>query len=219
MAAGFQISPEFVQKFGKTYPENVTLAKEGDTGNTMFIITQGKVKVFKGTGVGEKELALLGPGDFFGEMALLGVQDKRAASVKTQVETQVLELNRQAFEAVISRSTDLGLTVMKALAERVRDANGRLGALLFKEDSLRVAAYLAYLATEKSVPATPKGPGTSFVLKKEGVASALNVSPAAIDKFVQNARKARFLAQNGDWCWCPFPQYLLPFAEYLLRTP
>lgn len=217
MAAVFQVAPEFVAKFGKTYPADVFLAKENDPGSTMFIITQGKVRVYKHTTAGEKDLAQLGAGDFFGEMALLGLQDKRSATVKTVTETQVLELNRQAFEAIITRSADLAMVVIKALAERVRDANGKLGAIIHKEDFMRISAYIQYLAIERGVPALPKNLGACFVFKRDTAASTLNLSPSVIDKYLEMAKKARFLAQNGDWMWAPFPQYLLPFADYILK--
>lgn len=212
---GIKIGEEFMKKFGKRFPPEAPLAREGEPGSTMFIIASGKVVVTKDTPAGEKVLATLGEGDFFGEMAIMGMQDRRAATVKTVTETTVLELNREAFEGFIRRSPEIAMAVIKSLTERVRDANGKLTALIHKNDHVRISAYVSFLANDRGRPAPNGAPGRCTLFKAEAVAGALGVRPDVVTQWVGFARKARVAAQNGTWLWVPYPQYLLPFGEFL----
>lgn len=212
---GIKIGEEFMKKFGRRYPAESPLAKEGEPGATMFIIASGKVVVIKNTPAGEKILATLGEGDFFGEMAIMGMQDRRAATVKTVIETTVLELSREAFEGFIRRSPEIAMAVIKSLTERVRDANGKLAALVHKNDHVRIAAYVNYMANDRGIAAPRGAPGKCFILKTDAIMSALGVTADTVSQWINFARKAKIVGQNGVWLWVPYPQYLLPFGEYL----
>jgi hypothetical protein len=74
------------------------------------------------------------------------------------------------------------------------------------------------LLNDKGVPAPDNGPGRCVVFKVPDVSSALGVSPDAVTSFLALARKAHMIGQNGEWVWVPYPQYLLPFAEYLTNA-
>lgn len=215
--SGIKISEEFFKKFGKKFPAEAFLAKEGEEGKTMFIIHTGRVAIIKQTPAGEKVLATLKDGDFFGEMAIMGLQDRRGATVKTTAETVVLELNREAFEGLIRRSPEIAMEVIRTLTERIRDANGKLSALIHKDDRVRITAYLNHTLNERGVP--PVGavgaPGKCVIFKPKEVGGVLGVSPDTIEAFLNLAKKAKFVAQNGDWLYVPHPSYLTPFAEYV----
>jgi CRP/FNR family cyclic AMP-dependent transcriptional regulator len=215
--SGIKISEEFFKKFGKKFPAEAFLAKEGEEGNTMFIIHTGKVAIIKQTPAGEKVLAVLKDGDFFGEMAIMGMQDRRGASVKTTAETVVLELNREAFEGLIRRSPEIAMEVIRTLTERVRDANGKLSSLIHKDDRVRVTAYLNHMLNERGVApvGTAGATGKCVIFKPKEVSAVLAVSPEAIESFINLAKKAKFIAQNGDWLYVPHQGYLQPFAEYV----
>lgn len=214
----FNISEEFIKKFGKKFPPEAFLMREGDKGNTLFIISVGKVAIIKNTPAGEKILAVLGAGNFFGEMAIMGLQDRRAASAKTVAETTVLELNKEAFEALIRRSPDIAFNVIRTLTERVRDANGRVAALTNRDDRIRLFNYLIHLFNDKGVDAPGGQPGRCTVMRPKDVATVLAMEAEKVVSYVNLARKARIIGQNGDWLWAPYPQYLLPFGEYLVAA-
>ena len=181
----------------------------------MFFIHTGQVNITRGTSGGEKVLATLGEGGFFGEMVLTGAVTTRAATAKTLTEVMILELNQDAFEALTRRSPEIAMTIIKVLTERLRDSNGKISALMHKNDFVRVANYLNFMANEKSAPAPSQKPGRVFVLKTAAAGSAIGVEPDDVQNFVNLAHKARMLGQNGEWIWVPYPQYLIPFGEYL----
>jgi CRP-like cAMP-binding protein len=68
------------------------LAREGDTGQEFFVITEGTADVTRG----DERLAELGPGDFFGEMALVG-DEPRMATVTATAPMRVLVMTRSSF--------------------------------------------------------------------------------------------------------------------------
>ena len=98
------------------------LAEEGDTGNAMFIIVQGTVRVSRGG----KTITKLGAGEHFGEMSLLD-ERPRSASVTSTGPGSVMIIRRDALLELCQREPGLGNQVLLALAtslaHRLRDAN------------------------------------------------------------------------------------------------
>lgn len=213
-----KVSEEFVKKFGKKFPPEAILVRQGEPGHSMFLIQSGKVAVFIDTSLGEKTLSTLKAGDFFGEMALVGSQPFRGASVKTVDETVVLELNREAFEMFLRRSPEIGMSVIKVLADRLRDANAKTAALVHRDDLMRIATYLSAVFRDKGVAAKKDAAGRMAVVNVDSVVAALGVSTDSYLKFVAVAKKANVLGQNGAWLYAPQPGYLVPLADHLLKA-
>lgn len=89
-----------VQKLdSRTFTPGDVIVKEGESGDTMFVVVRGRVEVVLGSGATEKELAQLGAGEFFGESALLSGRP-RTATVRAAVATECLALSRADFEEV-----------------------------------------------------------------------------------------------------------------------
>src|SRR5437764_182089 len=68
------------QRFGKEYPKSTVLFREGEPGKEMFVLQAGKVAISKKVRDVEKVLAILGPGEFFGEPAIRNMIDKLTRS-------------------------------------------------------------------------------------------------------------------------------------------
>jgi CRP-like cAMP-binding protein len=89
------------------------LTREGDFGEEFFLIDAGTAQVTRG---GEP-IAELGPGDFFGEMALLG-EDRRNATVTATTPMSLIVMTRPSFRALDRADPEVHATVAKAIAER-----------------------------------------------------------------------------------------------------
>ena len=96
------------------FPKKTSLFKEGDIGDYLYIITDGKVEVVKKDG---GKVAELGKGEFFGEIALLN-QRTRTATIKCLEPTDVLALRKSDFGVLIANFRDLRETFEKAKDER-----------------------------------------------------------------------------------------------------
>ena len=91
------------------------LAREGATGSEFFVIVEGDVSVTKDG----QEIRSLGPGDFFGEIAL--IEDRpRTATVTAKTPLRFFVLTRQNFRTLLQQQPELEEKVMHALEERVR---------------------------------------------------------------------------------------------------
>jgi CRP-like cAMP-binding protein len=68
------------QRFGKEIPVGTVLVREGEPGKEMYVIQSGKVRISKKVREVEKVLAVLGPGEFFGEMAIISNKPRNASA-------------------------------------------------------------------------------------------------------------------------------------------
>ena len=95
------------------FSEGELLAVRGDPGDTLYVIVAGQVRV---VGADEQELAVRGPGDFIGEMAVISSKP-RVASLVAMSDVRVLELHRPAFEAILRERPEIGLAMMRILCD------------------------------------------------------------------------------------------------------
>jgi CRP/FNR family transcriptional regulator, cyclic AMP receptor protein len=91
---------------------------EGEPGDALYLIVEGKVKVHKG----QKELTRLGLGDVFGEMAVLD-SEPRSASVTTLEEAVMLKIARDDFRDILVERPEIAMGVMKVLTRRLRETS------------------------------------------------------------------------------------------------
>jgi CRP-like cAMP-binding protein len=116
-------------KFGKNFAKGTILCREGDAGHEMFIIQQGKVRVRKKVGKGEKVLAELSDGEFIGEMALLLGMD-RSATVEVIEDAKVLVVGPDTFESLLKNSPEIAMKMLKKMALRLRALDDKLETAL-----------------------------------------------------------------------------------------
>jgi CRP/FNR family transcriptional regulator, cyclic AMP receptor protein len=130
----------------KTYAKNAVVLTEGEMGDSLYMIQSGKVKVFIGDEDGrEITLKMLGSGDFFGEMSMIDKQP-RSASVTTVESSTFLVLTHAAFEKCVEQSPRIANMVMLILAQRVREADRKIGTLALMDVYGRVASTLLELS-------------------------------------------------------------------------
>jgi len=130
----------------KTYPKNAVVLTEGEAGDSLYMIQAGKVKVFIGDEEGrEIILKILGPGSFFGEMSMIDKQP-RSASVTTLETSTFLVLQHNAFEKCVEQAPRIAQMVMQVLAQRVREADRKIGTLALMDVYGRVASTLLELS-------------------------------------------------------------------------
>jgi len=130
----------------KNYPKNAVVLTEGETGDSLYMIQSGKVKVFIGDEEGrEIILKMLGPGAFFGEMSMIDKQP-RSASVTTIEASTFLVLAHAPFERCVEQVPRIANLVMQCLAQRVREADRKIGTLALMDVYGRVASTLLELS-------------------------------------------------------------------------
>ena len=103
------------------YQTDTSLCKEGDYGDCMYIIANGKVKVHKG----EHTLVELEKGAFVGDMALLD-QEPRSADLTTSLETTLLKISQDAFYELMSSNFEIMNGILKIISSRLREAQAKI---------------------------------------------------------------------------------------------
>lgn len=110
----------------RTFKTGDVIMKEGDQGAGVFVVTSGKVEVVRGAEGGRLQvLSTLGPGDFFGEMALFE-GFPRSASVRCLEDTECLAMTRWDFRAEMTTHAEIALAVLETVMRRLREADARL---------------------------------------------------------------------------------------------
>lgn len=100
--------------------------EEGEEGEYACIICNGHVQILKHTSNGEVELAVLGPGDVFGEMSLFEPGDRRSATARALDHVVVEVLTVQEMQELIGQCPDMLQPFLLALVSRLRETNRRL---------------------------------------------------------------------------------------------
>jgi sigma-B regulation protein RsbU (phosphoserine phosphatase) len=105
-------------------PAHTLIFREGDFGNHFYVVLDGAVEIIKALGTSDERLLnARGPGESFGEMALLDPQHSRSASVRTRTEVTLLEIKRGDFDAMLRLQPALAYDMARMLSLRLRDAD------------------------------------------------------------------------------------------------
>lgn len=133
----------------KTFPKGTVIINEGDSGSSMFLLLHGRVKVFVSDGHGKEfVLAVLGPGECVGELALLD-DEPRTASVETEEATSFLVVQKVDFLELLSDSPQIQFKLLMNLVARSRQLTESVKNLALKDVYSRVRLLFEDLAVER----------------------------------------------------------------------
>src|SRR5690606_11157023 len=104
----------------------------------------GEVEIRRKVGEINHVLAVLGPGDFFGEMAILNGRP-RSATALTRTESRLLVIEGRMFEAMLRARPEIALRIIKALALRLENANQHVELLLLPTPNHKVVQCLRHM--------------------------------------------------------------------------
>jgi len=126
----------------RSYPKGRTIVSEGEPSQSMYILLAGRAKVQRSDSEGKEViLAVLGSGEFFGEMSLID-DSPRSASVITLEPCEFMAVSKDAFKAMLTQSPDVAMNVMRGLVRRLREADKKIETLALLDVYGRVARVL-----------------------------------------------------------------------------
>ncbi|KPK46602.1 MAG: hypothetical protein AMJ84_00885 [Acidithiobacillales bacterium SM23_46] len=130
----------------RTYPRQTLLIQQNDPGERFYLLRKGRAKVHVTEDSGrEVILAILGPGDFLGELALID-DAPCSASVTTLEESEFVSIGKAEFRKVLASSSGMGLSLLRSLTGRLREADRQIESLALKDVQARVEQALHSLA-------------------------------------------------------------------------
>jgi CRP/FNR family transcriptional regulator, cyclic AMP receptor protein len=157
------------------------LFAEGDPGETLYVITEGKIKLGRSSSDGrENLLAILGPGEMFGELSLFD-PGPRTATATAVAETTLLGIGHGPMQSWLTDRPEVAKQLLKALARRLRRTNEHLADLVFSDVPGRVAKALLDLSARFGRP-TDAGILVAHDLTQEELAQLVGASRETVNK-------------------------------------
>ena len=199
------------QRFGKDIPKGTVLFREGDPGKEMYVLQSGKVAISKKVRDVEKVLAILGPGEFFGEMAIIS-NKPRNASATVEDEARVLVIDPRTFEAMIRGNSEIAVRMIKKLAERLSDADAQIENLLLSDPNSRIVHHMLQLCQSRGRPGE-EGIEVDFPVRD--LPRELAVGEPAIRFMVNRLERAGLVETSGDRLTVRDTARLFDFLRYL----
>ncbi|HEY9349751.1 MAG TPA: Crp/Fnr family transcriptional regulator [Acidothermales bacterium] len=164
-----------------TLPRGETLFREGDSGDCLYVITDGKIKLGRAATDGrENILAILGPGEMFGELSLFDPKPRTATAVAV-VDSTLMSLGHEALDQLLTGRPAVAESMLAALAQRLRRTNESLADLVFSDVPGRVAKALLDLSTRFGVQADD-GLHVTHDLTQEELAQLVGASRETVNK-------------------------------------
>lgn len=170
---------------------------EYEPGDAFYLIQSGKVKIVKIVGELEKTLAILNPGEFFGEMALLE-EAPRSATTIALTDVKLLEFNRANFEVLMQGQPQIVLNLLKLFANRIYEQKRLFMILTLDDVQARVADVFLWLDEKAPRPLDPSDNSRTFANSVEDIAHWAGLSvPKVSEVLKQFVNQRRVEIQQG----------------------
>jgi CRP/FNR family transcriptional regulator, cyclic AMP receptor protein len=208
MAEGDQL----FARFGKTCEPGEVLFREGEPGDRMFVIQSGSVRITKSVKGEEKTLAMLGPGDFLGEMAILNSKPRTATAI-VEEHAHILVLGARTFEQMIVSNAEITVRLVQKLARRLDAANELIEVLMHRDPTARA---ILGLSREAQFNGQRRDDGAIVVqMNAAGLAEQVGLSEKEIQELLKRLRRLRIAEESGDTIVVTDVQRLEEFYEFL----
>lgn len=167
----------------RSYPAGTTIFSEGERGDSLHVVVEGRVRITVTSGAGdEATVAMVGPGDCFGELSLLDGRP-RSASAIASTPTKTFMVTRDGFVEWVKERPAAALAIMETLSLRLRRTDEALADLAFLDLAHRLAKQLIALASIHTSDGPPKlDPPVRISVTQGELASMLGVSRESVNK-------------------------------------
>jgi CRP/FNR family transcriptional regulator, cyclic AMP receptor protein len=122
------------------FPKGSVIFRQGDFGNEMFVVSEGRIRLTIGKPGHEKEVNVIGPGEFFGELSLLS-EDPRSATATAVEDSRLLAIGRDVFAMMVQDDLDIVFRMFNIQGQRLSRTNVPLEELAAQMGRVRVAAH------------------------------------------------------------------------------
>jgi len=176
----------------RSFPRHAVILNEGDRTDTLYVILEGRVKIFVADADGnEVVFHTQGAGEYFGEMML--DEGPRSASVMTLEPSRFLVVPKAELKAFLSRHPDFAVRIMEKLIHRVRALTERVKNLSLMDVYGRVARLLLELAEERD--------GKLVIaerLTQQDIASRVGASRAMVSRILKDLATGGYISIQRD---------------------
>jgi CRP-like cAMP-binding protein len=187
------VQDKLSEKYSLEFPAGAVLFRAGDVGREMYVIQSGQVRISMSVGEVDKPLAMLGPGEFFGEMSVL-TDRPRTATATVVVSSQLLVIEKDKFADLVRQHSELALRLILRLAERLEKTDHSVRILLHREPRARVILGLSDFATRRG-ESTPEG--VLIAVGVDELAEYVGLEPAVTMNALRSLEKLDLVSPAG----------------------
>ena len=176
----------------RSFPAGTRVFHEGDSSDACYIVSEGSFRVTREHSDGRAiTLATLGPGEIFGELAMLD-GDTRSASAESITDGTLLALPANDVRSLLARNPEIALKLVAGLVRRLRAANMRLSRQSFQTVPSRVAGILAQLSRDGQDNKDDEGEMTEVTIRmnQTDLAQLAGTSRESVSRFLAELERA-----------------------------
>ena len=178
----------------KRFKRAEVVVEQGKKSDALYIILTGRARVMSTDNRGrEVILATLQPGDYIGEMSLID-DEPHSATVRTEVQTDVLMLGREAFSRVLPENNSMSFNILRGLVARLRHADRKIESLALMDVYGRVARSLLEFAVDD-------GQGNKKIREKisrQDLAKMVGASREMVSRVMKDLEERGFVDTQPD---------------------
>lgn len=195
----------------REYARGSAIFFEGDPGDALYLVQSGLVKIYRIAEDGrEKTLALLGEGEFFGEMALFD-DEPRSAIAQALEKTTLLILFRNDFLDFLGDNPAACRQMIKVLSHRLRETNAQVMDIVFRDVRSRLARTLLELSERHGVRC-PLGVKIEVKLTHQELANLVGTARETVTRILAEMQDNGSLTIDGRYLVLRNPDMLVEFA-------
>jgi CRP/FNR family cyclic AMP-dependent transcriptional regulator len=177
----------------KSVSRSTTVMAGGDATDSLYIVLSGRLKVMMSDSEGKEViLAILGPGEFFGEMGLID-DSPRSASVVAMESCELLSVTKRDFKKCLAENFEMSMAVMRGLVRRLREADRKIGSLALLDVYGRVARLLLDMSETVN--------GEKVVTKrlpKQDIAKMIGASREMVSRVMKDLQMGGYIEVRGS---------------------
>jgi CRP/FNR family cyclic AMP-dependent transcriptional regulator len=178
----------------RRYKRGEMIVEQGKKTNALFIVLTGRARVVTSDSRGrEVILATMHPGDYIGEMSLID-NEPHSATVRAEVQTDVLVLGRLEFARCLPENTSMAYAVMRGLVQRLRQADRKIESLALMDVYGRVARALLEFAV-------PDRDGNLVIrerISRQDIAKMVGASREMVSRVMKDLEERHFIETRAD---------------------
>jgi len=205
------MSDPLFARFGREFSAGDILCREGDPGDVMYVIQSGSVRITKAIAGEERVIAVLGAGEFLGELAILNGKPRSATATVTET-TRCLLIEAKTLEKMVAGNSEIAMRLIKKLAKRLDSADALIEVLMHRDPKARIMLALARNAEafgEKTAE------GILIRTRAEDLARDVGVDAAAASDVMLRLRRLRLASEVPGGIVVADVGRLQDFVEFL----
>lgn len=205
------MSDPLFTRFGREFTAGDVLFREGDPGDHMYVIQAGSIRITKNVAGCDRVIAILGPGEFVGELAILN--DKpRVATATVVSDARCLVIEAKTLESMVTRSGEIAMRLIKKLAKRIDAADSLIELLMHRDPKARI---MLALARHADAFGEPTEGGIKIRTSSEELARDVGVDSTVAAEVMTRLRRLRLATESSDGILVADVGRLQDFVEFL----